>query len=76
MSGPPSPGRPALPPRPPPARLRRRLARLAAALPDVDAEELYDELVAAAYRPLPSPVPLVQLIPVLIDVWEADGLLG
>jgi len=57
-------------------RGRSRRRDSATALPDVDADELYDELVASSYRPLAAPVPLVQLIPVLIDVWEADGLLG
>jgi Protein of unknown function (DUF4050) len=41
-----------------------------------DAEELYNELLAPRYTPFPRRVPLGELIEVLLDVWEQDGVMG
>jgi hypothetical protein len=41
-----------------------------------DAEDLYNELLAPRYTPFPRRVPLGELIEVLLDVWEQDGVMG
>jgi hypothetical protein len=42
----------------------------------IDAEELYNELLSPQYTAFPRRVPLGELIEVLLDVWEQDGVIG
>jgi Protein of unknown function (DUF4050) len=46
------------------------------ALEDDYAQDLYNELLAPQYTPFPKRIALAALIPVLLDVWEHDGLIG
>lgn len=43
-------------------------------LEPIDGEELYNELLSPQYVAFPRPIPLGEIIEVLLDVWEHDGL--
>jgi hypothetical protein len=46
------------------------------AMDDVHAQDLYSELLAPQYTPFPRKIALASLIPVLLDVWKHDGIIG
>mmetsp|Transcript_23934 Transcript_23934/g.39351 ORF Transcript_23934/g.39351 Transcript_23934/m.39351 type:complete len:101 (-) Transcript_23934:412-714(-) len=42
--------------------------------PPIDADDLFDDIVSSN-RPFPQRVPLPDMVNVLLEIWEADGLL-